>query len=425
MASAALLQLASARRRRRRGFTLVELMVAVTGGLFVALAVFAISRQSGRFYTRESRVSDATLGALVGFERLKADVARAGFLSSPNVSADPNLCGTPTAYPNMLRRLASVRIRPGQSPAALAQHMIDNGRSPDELMVMGSFTGAEVFPIWNVEVVGNEYIVYLQSLTGPLGRMGYAASANKQAMLEGIFGAVRGRGLRIQDQSGEVQYGTINRVETAISPRVVLENQPSLLFRQGAGNLCGLKGNVTGAVVNVVNFVRYDLRNIQANAAYATAYTSGGHPYDSTTRFDLVRAEVDTAGTLIAGTEELISEYAVDFKLGITHADNAVPSTTDQTLQVFPETNAAAVSARAGDLVGDVANPANGPQRVRAVRIRLAVRSQEPDRDTSPPTPLPGQLFRVGLGPSAGAPFARVRTVQADVALNNQTAVFY
>ena len=70
MASAALLQLASARRRRRRGFTLVELMVAVTGGLFVALAVFAISRQSGRFYTRESRVSDATLGALVGFERL-------------------------------------------------------------------------------------------------------------------------------------------------------------------------------------------------------------------------------------------------------------------------------------------------------------------------------------------------------------------
>ncbi len=425
MASVPLLQPAFARRRRRRGFTLVELMVAVTGGLFVALAVFAISRQSGRFYTRESRVSDATLGALVGFERLKADVARAGFLSSPNVAADPNLCGTPTAYPNMLRRLASVRIRPGQSPAALAQHMIDNGRAPDELMIMGSYTGAEVFPIWNVEVVGNEYVVHLQSLTGPLGRMGYAASANKQAMLEGIFGSVRGRGLRIQDQSGEVQYGTINRVATAVSPQVILENQPSLLFRQGAGNLCGLKGNVTGAVVNVVNFVRYDLRNIQANAAYATAYTSGGHPYDSTTRFDLVRAEVDTAGTLIAGTEELISEYAVDFKLGITHADNAVPSITDQTLQVFPETNAAAIVARAGELVGDVANPSNGPQRVRAVRIRLAVRSQEPDRDTSPPTPLPGQLFRVGLGPSAGAPFARVRTIQADVALNNQTAVFY
>ncbi|MCC6903379.1 MAG: prepilin-type N-terminal cleavage/methylation domain-containing protein [Polyangiaceae bacterium] len=418
-------QTSFARRRQRRGFTLVELMVAVTGGLFVSLAVFAISRQSGRFYTRESRVSDATLGALVGFERLKADVARAGFLSSPNVGADPNLCGTPTAYPFMLRRLASVRIRPGQSPAALSQHMIDNGRTPDELMVMGSYTGAEVFPIWNIATVGNQYIVYLQSQTGPLGRMGYAASANQQAMLEGIFGAARGRGLRIQDQSGEVQYATISGVSTVGSPQVILENQPSLIFRQGAGTLCGLKGNVTGAVVNVVNFVRYDLRNIQANASYATAYTSGGHPYDATTRFDLVRAEVDTAGTLIAGTEELISEYAVDLKLGITHADNAVPSTTDQTLQVFPATNAALISARAGDLVGDIANPSNGPQRVRAVRLRLSVRSQDPDRDTSPPTPLPGQLFRVGLGPSAGAPFARVRTIQADVALNNQTAVFY
>ena len=61
------------RRGHRRGFTLVELMVAVTGGLFVSLAVFAISRQTGRFYTRETRVTDATLASMVGFERIKAE----------------------------------------------------------------------------------------------------------------------------------------------------------------------------------------------------------------------------------------------------------------------------------------------------------------------------------------------------------------
>lgn len=414
-------------RRRRRGFTLVELMVAVTGGLFVSLAVFAISRQSGRFYTRESRVADATMGAMLGFERLKADVGRAGFLSSPNIQVDPNLCGDPSTYPPMLQRLASLRIRPGQSAAAFEQHMIDNGRTPDELTLMGSYTGAEVYPVWNVDTVGATYVVQLQQNTGPLGRLGYSTSADPLGLLQAIFGAAPGRGLRIQDQSGEVQYATIQSVATANGPQIILSQVPTLRFRQTAGNICGLKGNVTGAVVNVVNFVKYDLRNIQtqsnlgANPAYDPVYTAGGHPYDPGTRFDLVRVELDTSGNAIQGTEELVTEYAVDFKLGITVADS-VPANKDQTLLEIPPTGA--VASWAGDLVGDVTNPSNGPHRVRAVRLRLSVRSQEPDRDGNPPA-APNQLFRVGLGPSAGPPFARVRTVQADIALNNQTAVFY
>ena len=43
------------------GFTLVELMVAMTGGLFMSLIVFALARDGARFYQRESRVADATM----------------------------------------------------------------------------------------------------------------------------------------------------------------------------------------------------------------------------------------------------------------------------------------------------------------------------------------------------------------------------
>lgn len=413
-------------RRRRRGFTLVELMVAVTGGLFVSLAVFAISRQSGRFYTRESRVADATMGAMLGFDRLKADLGRAGFLSSANIAMDPNRCGDPATYPFMLRRLAAMRIRQGQSAAASLQNMIDNGLAPDEVTLMGSYTGAEVFPIWNVDNVGATYVVHLQQNTGPLGRMGYVAAADQLGILQGIFGTNPGRGLRIQDQSGEVQYATVQGVATANGPQVILTQIPALRFRQTAGNICGLKGNVTGAVVNVVNFVKYDLRNIQtqsnlgANNSYDPVYNST-HPYDVGTRADLVRVELDTTGTPIQGTEELVAEYAVDFRLGVTVADTVVAN-KDQTLLEIPSTGP--VANWTGDLVSDVANPSNGPHRVRAVRVRLSVRSQDPDRDANPPVG-PGQLFRVGLGPSAGPPFARVRSLQADVAINNQTAVFY
>ena len=53
------LPLSSQHRRPRvgrAGFTLVELMVAVTGGLFVAIMVFVLARDGARFYQREARV---------------------------------------------------------------------------------------------------------------------------------------------------------------------------------------------------------------------------------------------------------------------------------------------------------------------------------------------------------------------------------
>ncbi len=34
----------------KRGFTLVELMVALSGGLFVTVVVFALARDASRFY---------------------------------------------------------------------------------------------------------------------------------------------------------------------------------------------------------------------------------------------------------------------------------------------------------------------------------------------------------------------------------------
>ena len=96
--------------RSRAGFTLVELMVAISGGLLISVVVFALARDATRFYQRESRVGDATLGVIIGFERLRADIARAGFLSTPNIQDDPLFCGGPAALsrqPGELGRLAS------------------------------------------------------------------------------------------------------------------------------------------------------------------------------------------------------------------------------------------------------------------------------------------------------------------------------
>ena len=67
----------TANARAQRGFTLVELMVAMVAGLFVSITVFTLAKHASAFAMRQSRVADATLQSVIGFERLKADIARA------------------------------------------------------------------------------------------------------------------------------------------------------------------------------------------------------------------------------------------------------------------------------------------------------------------------------------------------------------
>jgi hypothetical protein len=191
--------------------------------------------------------------------------------------------------------------------------------------------------------------------------------------------------------------------------------------------VCGIKGFETGALANAISIVQYDLRNLEthsnfgsANTDYAPLYSADAiGPFDES-RTELVRVELDTAGNPIAGTEELVAEYAVDFKLGITVAQ---PSVTGPTLKTVLSTDTDdEVDNWAGDPSGKAAGVNRGPHLVRSVRVRLSVRSREADRDgdvIANAHVAPG-LYRIALGPDGTAPFARVRTLQADIALRNQ-----
>jgi prepilin-type N-terminal cleavage/methylation domain-containing protein len=94
----------------RRGFTLIELIVAITAGMFVAIAAFALARQGSRFFQQEARVAGAQFAATAGFERLRNDIARAAFLSTPNVQNDPRRCGPTNTWPDRVKSLAALRI---------------------------------------------------------------------------------------------------------------------------------------------------------------------------------------------------------------------------------------------------------------------------------------------------------------------------
>ena len=272
-----------------RGFTLVELMVAIVAGLFVSMAVFTLAKHASAFATQQARMADATLQGVIGFERLKADIARAGFLSSPNAVRDPNICRNAGAagYPNALARLASVAIETIPD-AELSVEQQRNGLTPRRITLAGSYDSADLFVARHISE--GENTVYL-SVTGlGMANIHYTPDEAGAEALGRVFR--EGRALRIVDDAGGVQFAAIRSVSGGANPSIVLEADPSVEFRAGNALNCGVRG-LGNDFVNVVNIIRYDVRNLSEpdadpDAPAFGAMYRGGPSYD-TNRTELVR----------------------------------------------------------------------------------------------------------------------------------------
>jgi hypothetical protein len=423
-------RLRAASRDLTLGFTLVELMVALTGGLFVSVAVFMLAKQATGLYQSEARMSNATLGSVVGFERMRLDIERASFLTSPNVRRDPAVCVRPDAtWPAYLSHLAGIFIEQTNTTGMPVQ--VANGIAPDQITLAGSYTSSDSFPAAVIQASGNNHIVQLDMRFGGIARLGYAsmATANDQrALLLTVFG--QGRALRIVDTEGHEQYGTIEDVQGgAVATILLKQSLPSIVYRgQNANGKCGVMGSGAQHVVNVVNFVRYSIRNMSADPRYAplfqagtTTAGAGATPATDIGRTELVRDELDTSANVITGSSEVVSEFAVDLSFGVTVSQLAAGASGGQAEQLQTFAPGSATATWAGDTTNMGA--LTGPQRIRGVRARLSVRSREADREAAMPALVGPGLFRIGLGANGAAPFARVRTVQADIAIRNQRGV--
>lgn len=398
-----------------RGFTLTELMVAMSGGLMISIAVFLLARQASRFYAREARTSTATLSSLVGFERLRVDIARAGFMASPNIREDLSPCGNPkgsgTPWPALLSHLQSVWIQPiGQD---LPPQFRQQGRNPMRIVLAGNYASADQFEVRNIaQPNGTTYEVYLAVNSNSMNRLTTGDAGVPivpTEVLQNIFGP--DRAVRIIDPAGRHHYGRVVIATGGQQPRITLAQYPVLQPRSNNSKECGLIGVETGALINVVNFVRYDIRSLATNANYQSLYTSN-LPYEAATHADLVREELNVDGSAIEGTLELVAEYAVDLSFQLTGW-----SPTAQTLSTV------SVAGWADDTTPYTA-PLAGPQRLRAVRASLSVRTREADRDQADLGDGGGPYMRFGVGTSPGTgPYARIRTISAHIALNNQLGV--
>ncbi|WP_437328750.1 PilW family protein [Sorangium sp. So ce381] len=431
----------------QRGFTLVELLVAMAAGLVVSLAAFLLSKNATRFFQNEARASASHLAATIGMNRLTADLQRAGYLSSPNILLDPEVCQVP-ASPVGLRRLAGISIlRQGSEflhGTELSQS-IANGLHPDSIIIGGSLNSTELFEFRKISDESGDWIVELNPSSTAVQRTLERARGGGQSLTQ-IFAPHRFLRIMVRGQE-KFLYGVIDQVNVVGDPpleiRITLKADPGLPTLVGLAD-CGVTpGGSTGdgGWVNVVSRVRYDIRSL---AGKGTAYDPLVAPVTPALtgdngRTELVRVELNENDVELPDTLELIAEYAVDLKFGISVAqESTTPGVTNPQITRYPimaTDNALVYSAAAAIDAG----PPGTPQRVRAVQVRLSTRTRAPDRDVGLPVPvgpdgrrlrflIPGIVASANTygntAPSGSPPvYARMRTLYADIALPNQAYV--
>jgi prepilin-type N-terminal cleavage/methylation domain-containing protein len=92
------------RRARRAGFSLIELMVALTLGMIVIASVYTIGGASSWHFQEQQRIGQLQLATRMALERVRRDVQRAGFQGTPDSNLE-RTCGL--APPQRLRAVDS------------------------------------------------------------------------------------------------------------------------------------------------------------------------------------------------------------------------------------------------------------------------------------------------------------------------------
>jgi type II secretory pathway pseudopilin PulG len=438
------------------GFTLVELMVSLVAGLIVTIAVVGLARTATTSFYEEARLSTVEGSVRSASERLRQDLVRTAYMSTGNLplagldspTPPPALAvpygqrishvsgASPSRYGAITQNLQGIRLNVNGSKVATdTTHGLAtlNGLSPDELILTGNFTTDDAY---RGKVVANTIVVRVFDTDGvtpsdpAVGRL--IAGPDPDKAVRNAFapgaqpsGVIYPALARVVDVRGCSHFVVLSAVAgTAAGATFTFAaasdgNPPILSPGMDAGG-CGadLQEEVT---INPVQIVHWYI------GPTSVALRPDPAVDDYLDKFDLYREFRDATDAVIPtpGGPQVVAEYAIDLKFGITVDDPALPPPTNR--RILDMDNAADViniknftAAASGTASGGP-----GPQRVRSVRYRLATRAALPDRTANLTVP-PGAPYIVRYCTDAACKHAaRVRTIMSEVALTNQSRMTY
>jgi prepilin-type N-terminal cleavage/methylation domain-containing protein len=468
-------------RRARRGFTLIELMIALLAGLIVAMGVVGLSRDATHTFHEEMRGSAAEAALRTAVDRLRSDLQRASYMSTGNIMLDPEIAKAPggsnldnqnkNALKTGLGMLAGIyRVPRGSFSANLQSAATDlstlNGVAPDLIKIGGNFTSTDQYPVQLIsQTSASGCTKIFLSPTSPAMFRVLASGAAAAQTLHDIFQPVPDTDatefiVRLVDDTGHSQYlatcplafsgydgaagidgiagagnapdGSATGMQNA-QPYVMIDTQnTTIVTSKAAGTNGGVSGFAAGvAWVNPVQVVQWEITTAAGTPAdpeppqdqvlAGTPITPGTA---DPTKFDLMRTYYDAFGKAATDTSEIVAEYAVDLAFAFT-VDTSTISTLPNVVSYGFEDPADNDKWAYQDVQTQGVAWTTGPQRIRAVRARIATRTSQTDRAVNiPVTNYGAQAFMYRYQIDA-TDYARVRTMVTQVALPNQQRNFY
>ncbi len=441
--------------RGSEGFTLVELTVALLAGLIVAMAIVGLSRQATNTFHEEARSSAAEASLRTAIDRLRADIERAGYMSTGNLLADPQIAhplgqgNVPASPPAIFSTLMSVSWTPHGSYTNNGLALADvqpNPARPDLIQIGGNMTTADAFDVASIAAQTGCTRIYLSPNSAAVFRVvGFVSAANATPQeLHNVFFPSQGAPgqyqflVRLVDVNQCTQFLTTCKNSAQVAgleagtnlPYVDVNPTPAIVTANTTGGSCGIAGYGEGSKVNPVQVVRWEITTQASSGDPEPAqYLSGlGNPTAAAGKYDLMRSYVDANGVVVPDTSEIVAEYAVDLAFAFS-VDKGTATNPSIVTYAFDDT---------GDNSPYAASPylaiGPGPQRIRSVRVRLVTRTALPDRSANILPTAFGEVFTYrycvlsagcASNPNGTLEWARTRTITTEIALPNQAENFY
>lgn len=414
--------LSSTRYEDARGFTLVELMVAIAAGSLVATAAVLLSKNAVRLFQEESRMSYAQVAVANGMSRIGLDIEHAGRNSTKNPRNDPRLCFLGIDdWPVGMRRLAPVHI---ENLGDLPQNAGNDIRN-ERITIAGDMDSGDNWVMNSTLPGATGSTIVLQPQSRSVRRLSaMMQDGDITPRLQEIFKT--GRILHIEGPTSDY-YGRIRGFAATggvmiDSISVALETTPTVPMQPQSLLPCAIKGFGSGFPVHVISRIRYEVRPVVNDPQFADYVQPLNPVTGDDTRTELIRSELLPDDTIMPGSEELITEFALGMRFGLT-ALSITSQPDNPILERFPITDPTA-NPTIFTIAGAADDAASRPEAIRAVQVRLSTRSRAPDR----PTGLPGQAgrpYRFFISTAKGADrFARVRTLEREFNLLNMRGGF-
>lgn len=386
------------RSASRSGFTLIELMVALTIGAMAVTSIYVVGRGNTHFFHQQYRASNTMTRLRIAMAQVKRDLQRAGYLATPNaVSPNEASCGTP---PDPL-------LQAGHNLSGIMAHtsgfdagpMDPGGRyantlPSDTLVLLGNYMSAAQYPGLRF-LPGTPARVFIDSSWYSFRRdfTNWGDGSFNAAAFNAVFAV--GRPVRLTT-AGRRKHFALIAAATAPAGGVV---DPSITINPAVPSGC--RSDMVGGTIAPLQSVRY--------AVVAGADGTEQHPNE--TRPQLRRQEWDfDQDQPVAGAEDsVVLEFVVEFDVNFI-GSNTLRAQPDQ----IAWGNFDALAAP-GAIVDDL----------RMARVSLAARSPTID-PTFQPVMVAGadplQPFGRFVVDTAGQPVtgaARVRRLRADIFLGN------